>query len=104
VNGVNADAQCNMVDARGSGPRRRGSPGLDQMDGRFAIRVQPMTPDAERWARTLAEADNGAKEGPRGLEVPGDDGCMVKFHDVNPAGCYMSILRGRRHFDNWRIL
>jgi hypothetical protein len=94
VGGV--DAQPDMIDARGSLSRRSGTRRLDQMDGRLAIRVEPVAPDAEGRARTFAETDDGAKKAPCGFEVPGDDCCVIKFH--------AAILRRLRHFDNWRIL
>jgi hypothetical protein len=49
-----------------------------------------MAPDAERRARTFAEADDGAKESPCRFEVPGDDGCVVKLHDETAAGLFES--------------
>src|SRR5882757_6394537 len=81
------DAQSNMVDARGGGSRREVAGCLDQMDDRLAICIQPVAADAERRARTLSEADDGAEEVPRGFEVRGDDRCMVKFHDETQPGC-----------------
>jgi hypothetical protein len=75
------DAQGDVVDARGSWFRRRGGVRPDQMDDRPAICIKPVALDAKWRPRTLAEADDRAKEAPCGFEVAGEDRCVVKFHD-----------------------
>src|SRR5467141_540401 len=74
------DGQSDMVDARGSRCCPRGARLLDQVDDRLPICVQPVAVHAKWWTRTLAQANDGAKETPRGFGVLGDDRCMAKLH------------------------
>src|SRR5256885_5925417 len=79
------DGQSDMVDARGSRGCPRGARLLDQVDDRLPICVQPVAVHAKWWTRTLAQANDGAKETPRGFGVLGDDRCMVKLHGENKS-------------------
>src|SRR5437016_11548067 len=74
-----------MVDARGSRCCPRGARLLDQVDDRLPICVQPVAVHAKWWTRTLAQANDGAKETPRRFGVLGDDRCMVKLHGENKS-------------------
>src|SRR6266436_1589418 len=74
------DGQSDMVDARGSRCCPRGARLLDQVYDRLSICVQPVAVHAKWWTRTLAQANDGAKETPRGFEVLGDNRCVVKLH------------------------
>ena len=83
-----------MFDARRTELWRSGGRRLDQMNDGLAIRVKPVPPDAERRSRSHLEADEGAQEAARSLEVPCNDRNVVKLHDVPSLDPFSG-------FDNW---